>query len=185
MEDEQPLRTIELAPEDELRLRGFQLLSAKPMLVVRNVSEGELAASVVGDAEHAGRVSLSAPIEREIAELPADEAREFLDELGLGEPSVDRVVRAGYDLLGLISFFTVGEDEVRAWTIAAGTPARAAAGAIHSDIERGFIRAEVVPWDALLEHGSLAACREAGVLRLEGKDYRLVDGEVAHFRFNV
>jgi ribosome-binding ATPase len=128
---------------------------------------------------------MSAPIEQEITQLPAVEAAEFLSDLGLSEPSVDRVIRASYELLGRISFFTVGEDEVRAWTIRRRTTARAAAGAIHSDIERGFIRAEVVAWDLLLERGSLAACRDRGELRLEGKDYEVADGEVVHFRFNV
>ncbi len=184
---ERPLRAVPLAAEDEKLLRGFQLLSAKPMLVVRNVDEEELGRRVAAEAAGAGtaEVVLSAPIEEQIARLPPAEAAEFLAAYGLGEPSVDRVIRAGYELLGVISFFTVGEDEVRAWTVRRGTPARAAAGAIHSDIERGFIRAEVVAWDELLQRGSLAACREAGTLRLEGKDYIVADGEVVHFRFNV
>ena len=110
---------------------------------------------------------------------------EFLAELGLAEPSVDRIIRKSYELLGLLSFFTVGEDEVRAWTVRRGTHAREAAGTIHSDIERGFIRAEVVEWDELLEQGSIAACRNAGSLRLEGKEYEVKDGEVIHFRFAI
>jgi GTP-binding protein YchF len=190
LEAERPLREIELAADDERRLRGFQLLSAKPLLVVWNVGEGELAGA---DPERAGwrprpqteTVVMSAPIEQEIAGLAADEQREFLAELGLSEPSVDRVIRASYGLLGLLSFFTVGDDEVRAWTLRRGTRAREAAGAIHSDIERGFIRAEVVGWDELVRLGSLAACRTAGSLRLEGKEYEVADGEVIHFRFAV
>jgi ribosome-binding ATPase YchF (GTP1/OBG family) len=130
-------------------------------------------------------VVVSAPIEQEIAGLSRDEQRDFLAELGLAEPSLDRVIRASYHLLGLISFFTVGEDEVRAWTLRRGTCAREAAGAIHSDIERGFIRAEVVGWEDLVRLGSLAACRPAGLLRLEGKEYEVQDGEVIHFRFAV
>jgi ribosome-binding ATPase YchF (GTP1/OBG family) len=130
-------------------------------------------------------VTVSAPIEQEISLLAADEQRDFLADLGLTEPSLDRVSRASYELLGLIAFFTVGEDEVRAWTVRRGTRARAAAGAIHSDIERGFIRAEVVRWDDLLRLSTLAACREAALLRLEGKDYVVQDGDVVHFRFNV
>ncbi len=184
---ERPLRGLELGAEDAKRLRGFQLLSAKPMLLVWNVGEESLAAAVASGPPPVAqqRVVLSAPIEAEIARLPPGEAEEFLAAYGLAEPSLDRVIRAGYDLLGVLSFFTVGEDEVRAWTVRRGTTARAAAGAVHSDIERGFIRAEVVAWDELLARGSLAACREVGTLRLEGKDYLIQDGEVAHFRFNV
>ncbi len=190
LEAERPLREVELAAEDEKRLRGFQLLSAKPLLVVVNVGEDEVATAdpqAMGIRTGAGVkvIVVSAPIEDEISRLPADEQREFLADLGLAEPSLDRVLRASYELLGVISFFTVGDDEVRAWTVRRGTSARQAAGAIHSDIERGFIRAEVVPWDDLLRLGSLAACREQGLLRLEGKEYPVADGEVIHFRFNV
>ena len=128
---------------------------------------------------------MSAKIEEEISRLDPDDQAEFLDDLGLGEPSVVRVLKASYELLGLISFFTVGEDEVRAWTIRRGTAARRAAGTIHSDLERGFIRAEVVEWDTLLDKKTLAACRDDGSLRLEGKGYVVQDGEVLHVRFNV
>lgn len=190
LEAERPLRDVELSPDDERRLRGFQMLSAKPMLVVLNVGEGELAGADPGKAGWTKRarteaVVVSAPIEQEIAGLAESEQREFLAELGLAEPSVARVIRASYELLGLLSFFTVGEDEVRAWTLRRGTHAREAAGAIHSDIERGFIRAEVVDWEELVKLGSLAACRNVGSLRLEGKEYEVKDGEVIHFRFNV
>lgn len=189
LESEKPLREVTLDAEDERRLRGFQLLSAKPMLLVVNSGEDRAAADVasfgieVRPAVHA--VVVSAPIEQEISHLPPDEQREFLSDLGLTEPSLYRVTRASYELLGLISFFTVGEDEVRAWTIRRGTPARGAAGAIHSDIERGFIRAEIVRWDDLLRLKTTAACREAALLRLEGKEYVMQDGDVANFRFNV
>ena len=190
LENERPLRELELHPEEERRLRGFQLLSSKPLLVVFNVSETEIGRATpeslgftTGPKRQA--VVVSAPLEAEIAGLDAAEQREFLDDLGLEEPSLDRVIRATYELLGLISFFTVGEDEVRAWTIRRGTTARDAGGAIHSDIARGFIRAEVVPWDDVLRLGTLAACRAEGVLRLEGKEYEVRDGEVVHFRFNV
>lgn len=189
LEAERPLREITLDPDDERRLRGFQLLSAKPVLVVVNVSEDRASASVadLGIEVRPGvsAVVVSAPIEQEISTLPPEEQKEFLADLGLSEPSLDRVNRASYDLLGLIAFFTVGEDEVRAWTIRRGARAREAAGTIHSDIERGFIRAEVVPWGDLLRLKTMAACREAGVLRLEGKEYVMQDGDVAHFRFNV
>lgn len=191
LEAETPLRRLALAADDERRLRGFQLLSAKPMLVVVNVSEGEVASRKPADfglAEAASGlpgVVVSAPIELEISRLAAGEQAEFLADLGLSEPSLDRVIRACYELLGLIAFFTVGEDEVRAWTIRRGTSAREAGGTIHSDIERGFIKAEVVRWDDLLRLGSLAACKQQALLRLEGKDYVVADGDVAHFRFNV
>lgn len=190
LESERPLRELALPDDDERRLRGFQLLSAKPQLVVVNVGEAELASRGVEERRLEERprrreVVLCAPLEEEISRLGPDEAADFLAEYGLPEPSIDRVIRAGYELLGLVSFFTVGEDEVRAWTVRRGTTARQAGGAIHSDIERGFIRAEVVGWRELLDRGSIAACREAGSLRLEGKDYVVQDGEVAHFRFNV
>jgi len=190
LEAETPLRRLDLAGDDRRMLRGFQLLSAKPILVVVNVGEGEVATrrpEEFGLGEEGGLpgVVVSAPIELEISRLEAGEQREFLDDLGLAEPSLDRVIRACYGLLGLIAFFTVGEDEVRAWTIRRGTVAREAGGAIHSDIERGFIRAEVTRWDDLLRLGSLAACREQALLRLEGKEYVVEDGDVVHFRFNV
>jgi len=190
LEAEKPLRRLGLAGDDERMLRGFQLLSAKPMLVVVNVGEGEVASAKADDfGLSAGSglpgVVVSAPIELEISRLSADEQKEFLSDLGLAEPSLDRVIRASYDLLGVISFFTVGEDEVRAWTIRRGTVAREAAGAIHSDIERGFIRAEVVRWDDLLRLQTMAACRDKALLKLEGKEYVVADGDVVHFRFNV
>jgi len=190
LEAERPLRDVELSPDDERRLRGFQMLSAKPMLVVLNVGEGELAGADPAKAGWTKRarteaVVVSAPIEEEIAGLAEGEQREFLAELGLAEPSVARVIRASYELLGLLSFFTVGEDEVRAWTVRRGTHAREAAGTIHSDIERGFIRAEVVPFTEFMRYRSEAKCREAGKLRLEGKEYVVADGDIVHFRFNV
>ena len=132
-----------------------------------------------------GVCPVSAPIEAEMADLPAEDARAFREDLGLEEPGLDRVIRTSYELLGLLSFLTAGEDECRAWTIRRGTRAHAAAGAIHSDIERGFIRAEVVSFDDLMAGGSIAACREKGTLRLEGKEYEVRDGDVINFRFNV
>ena len=189
LEAEQPLRLITLAPEDELHVRGFQLLSAKPLLVVFNVDEGDVSKSpdALGLVLPAGSegVLVSAPIEAEISRLPAADQGEFLTDLGLEEASLPRLLHASYELLGRVSFFTVGEDEVRAWTVAAGLPARQAAGVIHSDLERGFIRAEVVSSEDLLRLRTMSACREAGVLRLEGKEYPVADGEVIHFRFNV
>lgn len=190
LENERPLRALALAGDDERLLRGFQLLSAKPLLIVVNVDEAGLADSAavlarldLGAAVEA--VVISAPIEEEISRLAPEEQQEFLGSLGLTESSLARVLQASYALLGLISFFTVGEDEVRAWTIRRGTPARAAAGTIHSDLERGFIRAEVVGWEDLLRVKTMAACREQALLRLEGKDYIVQDGDVLHVRFNV
>ncbi len=189
LEKETPLREVTLEPDDERRLRGFQLLSAKPMLIVINVGEDRAGASVadlgIELRPAVSAVVVSAPIEQEISALPPEEQKEFLADLGLSEPSLDRVNRASYELLGLIAFFTVGEDEVRAWTVRRGARAREAAGTIHSDIERGFIRAEIVHWDDLVRLKTMAACREAALLRLEGKDYVVQDGDVAHFRFNV
>jgi ribosome-binding ATPase len=189
LESEKPLREVELDPDDEKRLRGFQLLSAKPMLIVINADESRAAEAPAAfgiEARPAVRaVTVSAPIEQEISTLSPEEQKDFLADLGLAEPSLDRVTRASYDLLGVISFFTVGEDEVRAWTIRRGSRAREAAGSIHSDIERGFIRAEVVHCDDLIRLKTMAACRDAGLLRLEGKEYVMKDGDVTHFRFNV
>ncbi|MCU0231780.1 MAG: YchF family ATPase [Acidobacteria bacterium] len=191
LERERPLRAA--LSEDELRaLRSYAFLTAKPLLVAVNLDEdraGELGqgAEAFGLDGLAGRpgtefVALSAKIEREIASLSPEDAAAFRAELGIAEPALDRLIRASYHLLGYISFLTVGDDECRAWSIRAGTPARGAAGAVHSDIEKGFIRAEVVPWDKLLEAGSLAAAREKAWLRLEGKEYVVQDGDVVHFR---
>jgi GTP-binding protein YchF len=189
LEAERPVRSLTLEPDDERLLRGYQLLTAKPMLVVLNVGEGEVATARPGDfgidVAKTPAIVVSAPIEEEISRLSAEEQEEFLGDLGLAEPSLDRVLRASFELLGRIAFFTVGEDEVRAWTIRRGIHAKEAAGSIHSDIERGFIRAEVVACQALLEHKTLAHCRDKGLLRLEGKEYVVLDGDVINFRFNV
>lgn len=189
LEAERPVRTLTLDPDDERLLRGYQLLTAKPMLVVLNVGEGEVATAKPKDfgidVAKTPAIVVSAPIEEEISRLSPEEQKEFLGDLGLAEPSLDRVLRASFELLGRIAFFTVGEDEVRAWTIRRGLHAKEAAGAIHSDIERGFIRAEVVSCQALLEHKTLAHCRDKGLLRLEGKEYVVLDGDVINFRFNV
>jgi GTP-binding protein YchF len=192
LENGQALRTLGLSGDDLKRLRGFQLLSAKPLLVVLNIDEAELPAldRAVASAgllpwvqrAGAGAVAICAKIELEIAQLDPQDAQTFMADLGLHESGLDRVIRAAYDLLGYISFFTVGEDECRAWSIPRDTPAQEAAGAIHSDIQRGFIRAEVVGWDRLVARGSLAACRDQGELRLEGKEYLVADGDVITFR---
>ncbi len=192
LEDGRPLRSLELAHEESKLLRGFQLLSAKPLLLVLNIDEADLsqvenAAALAGVQEfvkgsHTRAVAVCAKIELEIAQLDTADAVAFLADLGLKQSGLDRVIRASYDLLGYISFFTVGEDENRAWSIPRGTKAQDAAGEIHTDIQRGFIRAEVVRYDHLLDRRSIAACREHGELRLEGKEYVVLDGDVINFR---
>jgi ribosome-binding ATPase YchF (GTP1/OBG family) len=196
LEDGTPLRALQLAGDDLKLLRGFQFLSAKPLLLVINLDESQLA-GVGADVDKAAAatgltgflknaatraVALCAKIELEIAQLEAADAAAFLSDLGLAESGLDRVIRASYDLLGYMSFFTVGEDECRAWSIPRGTPAQLAAGEIHSDIQRGFIRAEVVGYDALVTRGSMAACKDAGEVRLEGKEYVVQDGDIINFR---
>ena len=189
----QPLRRLALSADERHRLRGFQFLSAKPLLVVLNLDEADASlaedvrqmpgvAAMVDDSG-AAAVGVCAKIELEIAALEPADARAFLADLGLSQSGLDRIIRAAYDLLGYISFFTVGEDECRAWSIPRETPAQLAAGAIHSDIQRGFIRAEVVAYDALTSRGSMAACREHGEVRLEGKEYVVQDGDIINFRF--
>jgi GTP-binding protein YchF len=193
LEQGRPLRALELSVDDAKRLRGFQLLTAKPLLIVVNMDETEIV-SMDRAAEQAGlgsflegaatrAVGVCAKIELEIAQLDEADARAFLADLGLRESGLDRVIRATYDLLGYISFFTVGDDECRAWSIPRGTTAQTAAGEIHTDIARGFIRAEVVPYEALIARESLTACKEHAELRLEGKDYLVQDGDVINFRF--
>ena len=195
LEAETPLREMGLSEDERRRLRGYSLLSEKPLLLVANLDEDRsrgadafLDSSGLAEFAHRPQVALcavSAPIEAEMAELAPEDARAFREDLRLAEPGLDRVIRTSYELLGLLSFLTVGEDECRAWTIRRGTRARVAAGAIHSDIERGFIRAEVAPFDDLVAAGSLASCRERGTLRLEGKEYEVQDGDVVNFRFAV
>jgi GTP-binding protein YchF len=191
LEAETPVRAIGLGAEEEKVLSPYALLSQKPLLLVLNVSEegaaAELPAPLVEEAERRGLglVQLSAKVEMDIAQMSADEQADFLEAVGLAEPAVDRFIREAYALLDLVSMLTAGEDECRAWPIRRNTPAPAAAGKIHSDIERGFIRAEVIRWEDLVELGSEARCRDAGKLRVEGKSYLVEDGDVVNFRFNV
>jgi GTP-binding protein YchF len=195
LEEEIPLRDLELSEQERLLLRGYTFLTLKPLLIAVNADESDTVrlaqgASGFGLDEFTKKpqtevVALSAKIESEIAQLDEEDARGFMSDLGIEEPALNRMIRASYNLLGRISFFTVGQDECRAWTIPKNTPARAAAGTIHSDIERGFIRAELVGFDELVSAGSWSACRNRGTLRLEGKDYVMQDGDVVDFRFNV
>jgi GTP-binding protein YchF len=192
LEEGKPLRTLELPPEDARRLRGFQFLSAKPLLLVLNLDEEDLpqadrAVEIAGlqdfvKGANTRAVPICAKIELEISQLDPADATAFMADLGLRESGLDRVIRASYDLLGYISFFTVGEDENRAWSIPRGTNAQNAAGEIHTDIQRGFIRAEVCRYEHLLARGTLAACRDHAELRLEGKEYVVLDGDVINFR---
>ncbi|NOZ85789.1 MAG: redox-regulated ATPase YchF [Deltaproteobacteria bacterium] len=189
LESEKPLRTLGLDEAEERSLRGYAFLSLKPLLVVLNLPEDaeekfdELNKAV--SEAGAGLFIMKGKMEEEIAELDEEDRKPFLEELGVAEPARDRFIRAAYAALDLVSFFTVGKDEVRSWPIKKGTVAVKAAGTIHTDLERGFIRAEVTRWEDLLELGSEANCRTAGKMRLEGKEYLVQDGDVFHVRFNV
>jgi hypothetical protein len=191
LENEQPLRTLEANAAERRSLRGYHLLSSKPLLLVLNVEEEAAAAPVpaelMADVESAGLgiVVLSALVEMDIAQMDVDEQAEFCAALGLGEPAQARFIQGAYELLDLITMFTVGPDECRAWPIRRGSKAPRAAGKIHSDIERGFIRAEVIHWRDHIELGSESKCRAAGKLRVEGRDYIIQDGDDVNFRFNV
>ncbi len=190
LENEQPLREIDFTDEERLMLRGFQFLTAKPLLLVINVNEDQIRdeekiISAIPSKKNVSATTLCAKVEQEISQLEPEEREMFLEELGIREPALDKLIRTSYELLGLISFFTVGEDECRAWTVRNGAHAPRAAGVIHTDMERGFIRAEVVHYHDFIEAGSLAKCREKGLLRLEGKSYRVQDGDIMNIRFNV
>ncbi len=191
LENEIPLRKVELDDNELKTIAGYRFLTLTPLLLVANVPEDQVAEPPADELVAAakerslGLVSLSAAVEMDIAQLEPEEQREFLSSLGLEQPASHRFVRAAFELLELISMLTAGADECRAWPVTRGSKAPKAAGKIHSDIERGFIRAEVVPWQELVERGSEAACKEAGVLRVEGKEYLVRDGDVVNFRFNV
>lgn len=190
-----PVRRMELDNDEKEVLRELQLLTMKPVLYVTNVAESEVAdcsnnayvqaVEKYAAEENAEVIVVSAKMESEIAELPDDEAKEFLEMAGLQETGLDRLIKAGFKLLGLMTYLTAGEMESRAWTITCGTKAPQAAGKIHTDFERGFIRAEVVSYDDLVACGSKSAARDKGLVRLEGKDYVMQDGDVVEFRFNV
>jgi hypothetical protein len=194
VESERPLREMEMTREDKKRLRGFMFLSEKPILYVLNIGESselgkELEQAVakfnlaeVAARPNAGATAICGKVEAELAEMSDADAAEFLSSYGLRESGLSRLIRTTYALLGLISFLTIGEDECRAWTIPVHTRAVEAAGAIHSDLEKHFIRAETIAWDQLLEAGSEANARAKGILRLEGKDYIVKDGDVMNIR---
>ncbi|WP_423823324.1 redox-regulated ATPase YchF [Salinisphaera sp. SPP-AMP-43] len=187
-----PVRAMSLSEDDHLALRELHLITAKPALFVANVDEDGFEDNPLLDrirehaeAQNALVVPVCAAMEGEIAQLDGDDKLEFLSELGLEEPGLNRVIRAGYAMLGLQTFFTAGPQEVRAWTVRAGSTAPQAAGVIHTDFERGFIRAEVIGYDQYVELGGEKGAKEAGKQRLEGKEYRMAEGDVVHFRFNV
>ena len=196
LESGKPARTYPADEEEKEILDGWFLLTTKPVIYAANISEDDLGkpeseirhldrVRETAKQENAEIIVIFAAIEQDIAQRGPEEKAEFLEELGIGQSGLDRLITACYRLLGLISFLTVGEDECRAWTITRGTKAPQAAGKIHTDFEKGFIRAEIVPYDVLIENGSMAACREKGLIRSEGKDYVMKDGDVTLFRFNV
>ena len=197
LEEGKSIRTMDPSDDDWALVRSLDLLSSKPVIYVSNVSEDDLADDGVNNemvkavrefaaTENSEVVVICAQIEAEISELETEEEKlEFLETLGLSQSGLDKLIKSSYHLLGLISFLTAGEQEVRAWTIKNGTKAPQAGGKIHSDIERGFIKAETIAYDALIEHGTMSAAKEKGLVRLEGKDYIVKDGDVILFKFNV
>jgi len=191
LEQELPIRALSPQVLNREPLRGYALLTDRPLLVALNRSEQDAASpmppaiSRTLERQHAAGIVLSASIEAEIATMSKDDQAAFLADYGLTESALTRFIRAAYELLDLMSFFTVGEDEVRAWPIRRGTHAKQAAGRIHSDLERGFIRTEVMPYEQFIKHGSEHALRDAGALKLEGKDYTVADGDILSIRFNV
>ena len=196
LESGKPARTLDCTDDEKQIMQSWFLLTTKPVIYAANISEDDLGKDenqipyvqkvrAVAADENAGVIVISAAIEQDIASMSPDEKKEFLDELGIGQSGLDRLITASYDLLGLISFLTAGEDECRAWTIKKGTKAPQAAGKIHTDFEKGFIRAEIVPFETLAELGSMNACREKGLVRSEGKEYVMKDGDITLFRFNV
>ena len=196
MEDGKPARTLEYTDDEAAIMKDIFLISMKPVIYAANVAEDDFAKGIENNefvnkvkefaaAEHSQVMPVSAKIEEEISQLDGEERAMFLEELNMSESGLDRLIKASYSLLGLISYLTAGEPEVRAWTITKGTKAPQAAGKIHTDFERGFIRAEVVHYDDLMECGSMAAAKEKGLVRSEGKDYVMKDGDIVLFRFNV
>jgi len=195
LESERPLRELELTPEEEKRVKGFTFLSAKPLLLVVNIADRnsgkidhvveEYGLQKQAEMCKVGITAVCGKIESEIAALSPDDAAMFMEDLGLEGSAVDRIIQSSYGLLGVFSFYTAGDPEVRAWTIPSGTTAARAAGAIHTDFEKGFIKAEVVSFEEMMELGSFQSAKGRGVLRLEGRDYKVQPGDVILFRFNL
>jgi ribosome-binding ATPase len=189
LETDAPLRDMELTPAEHKALRNYGLLTLKPLLIVLNVGDdpAEPVLARVADYKHrhTGIATLQGQLEMELAQMPPEEAAEFMTGFGIAEPGLNRVIHLSYSLLGLHSFFTVGEDEVRAWTIPVGATAVEAAGVIHTDLARGFIRAEVVAYNDLIAAASMAKAKEKGHVRLEGKEYPVKDGDILNIRFNI
>lgn len=194
LENEKPARSLSYTEEEQKLLKNYSLLTAKPVIYVANMSEKDIQKGTNGYVEkvmeyakkdHSSCVCLCAKIEEELTSLPLDEREMFKEELGIKQSGLEKLVVAGYDILGLMSYLTAGEKEVRAWTIKKGTKAPQAAGKIHTDFEKGFIKAEIVSYDDLVEAGSFLKARENGKVRIEGKDYVVADGDVILFRFNV
>ena len=185
LSEEKPLRDIVISAEEDKLLSGYGFLSRKPVLVVLNLSEGQTAPQIDYPHQHSQLVALQGKLEMDIAQLPADEMKMFLEEYKIEEPSLNRMIRLSYDVLGLQSFFTVGPDECRAWTVRRGALAPEAAGEIHTDLQKGFIRAEVVAYDDLIALGGMNEARTHGKLRREGKEYIVQDGDILNILFNI
>lgn len=192
LESEQPLRTLKLNPGEEKLIRGFQFLSLKPIVYVININVDDIPETQQIIEKYSNLktpktvvTAFCAEIEKEISELKNDEQQMFMEDLGIKEPALNKLIRNSYELLGLLSFFTVGEDECRSWTVKKGAFAPESGGQIHSDIEKGFIRVTVVNFEDFVKYKSHKACKEAGILRLEGKEYQVCDGDIMEFRFNV
>ncbi len=185
LSEEKPLRDLDLNDEEVRSLSGFGFLSLKPVLVVFNLEEGQTPPQITYEHQHSMLVDLQGKLEMDIAQLDEDDAQMFMEEYNITEPSLNRMISLSYQLLGLQSFFTVGPDECRAWTVRIGATAPEAAGVIHSDLQKGFIRAEVCTYDDLIEFGSLTELKTKGKLRLEGKEYIVKDGDILNIRFNI
>lgn len=193
LEEGKPVRSMDMTDDERIASEELFLLTTKPVIYVANIAEDEIGnepptvAKLYEQAakEGAGALTVCAKVEEELSELSDEEKAAFIEELGIGQSGLDKLVQESYSLLGLISFLTAGTDEVRAWTITKGTKAPGAAGKIHTDFERGFIRAEVVPYETLVEQGSMANCKDKGLVRSEGKEYVVQDGDIIVFRFNV
>lgn len=185
LSEESPLRDLEFTADEQKNLSGYGFLTLKPILILLNLSEEQTAPQIGSPHQNSQVAALQGKLEMEIAQLPPDEAEVFMAEYGIEELGLQRVIRLSYDLLGLQSFFTVGEDEVRAWTVHRGASAVEAAGVIHTDLQKGFIRAEVIGYEELIELGGMSEARSKGKLRLEGKEYKVRDGDIVHIRFNI